>query len=151
MRRYPVLLLALLIIAVLACTEEQPPGEKEEAIEARGDYVAVEKLEDLKSLAGKKVCITGTISSEPWQHLMASPDSFPISTYFDMAEMQTVVYSAEKLACPNCACEIEIKGTVLKVQGKGKGSKADEDYVEYHIVADSWRCLDEKKETNGGE
>lgn len=151
MKRYSILLIALLIMVTLACVEERAPVEKEEVIEATGNYEVVEKMKDLKDLVDKKVCITGTISNEPWQHLIASPDSFPISTYFDIGDMQIIVYSAKELACPNCKCEIEIKGTVLKVQGKGKGSKADEQYIEYHIVADSWRCLDEAKKKCEGE
>jgi hypothetical protein len=145
MRRYFIVLTALLVVLTLACVEEQASVEKEELIETTGNYEAVEKMEDLKDLVNKKVCITGTISNEPWQHLMAPSDSFPISTYFDVGDMQTVVYSAENLACPNCKCKIEIKGTVIKVQGMGKGSKADETYVEYHITADSWSCLDKEE------
>ena len=143
MKRYFIVLIAFLVLLSLDCVEKRASVVKEEVIEAARNYEAVEKMEDLKHLVNKKVCITGTISNEPWQHLMSPSDSFPISTYFDVGDMQTVIYSAEILACPNCKCKIEIKGTVIKIQGMGKGSKADETYVEYHITADSWCCLDE--------
>lgn len=151
MKRCLALLFSLLIMTTLACVERQEPPEEEKEIEASGDYETVVAIENLKDFADRKVCITGTVSTEPSQHLMDPPDSLPVATYFDVGGMQTVVYSAKNLACPNCKCTIEIKGTVLKVQGKGKGSKASEDYTEYHLLANSWRCLDEEEEKGGGE
>jgi hypothetical protein len=142
MKKLALLLLVLSLLLSLACIERKAPEEKEEVVEEVGVYTEVSSLENLKEYLDKKVRITGKISNEPWQHLMAPTDSFPISTYFDVGDIQTVIYSKKQLACENGESAIWIDGTVIEVKGKGKGSKAEEDYIEYHINADSWKCLE---------
>lgn len=145
MKRYVVLLIVGFMILSLACLERKAPVEKKEVVEEIVAYTVVSKLDDLKNFVDKKIRITGTISHEPWQHLIAPTDSFPVSTYFDVGDKQTIIYSKKELACEDCECKIQINGTAIEVKGKGKGPRSDEDYIEYHITADSWKCLEDGK------
>jgi hypothetical protein len=144
MKSYLIALISLSCLMILSCAKKTREAEQIESKD-EAEYTLVNDAKTLSAYEGKKVCVKGKISNTPWQHLVASPDSFPIPTYFDVGDYQIMVYSKKELACPDCECEIEIKGTVLKVQSAGKHPKADEVLTEYHITADSWTCLDEKK------
>jgi hypothetical protein len=102
-------------------------------------YTRCAKASDMKYHIGKTVELTGRISHTPWQHLMGNPFGFGETYYFDVGDFQIVIYSKVPI---DCAGEVKIRGTVLKIQGppKSAGSKVDETYVEYHLAVDEWTC-----------
>jgi hypothetical protein len=148
MKHYLIVLLTLSLLMLISCTESKREIEKMEPKD-QTEYIPVEDAKTLSAYEGKKVCVNGKPSQAPWQHLIASPDSFPIPTYFDVGDYQIMVYSKRELACTDPACEIEVKGTVIRVQSEGKHPKADEVLTEYHITIDSWRCIKEEKSKKG--
>lgn len=104
-------------------------------------YAPVKNAAELKNYVGKKVSVEGMISKIIWQHLMNPPATHPVENYFDMDKFQIVVYAKEKISCVG---KVKVKGAVIELRGAGKGSKVDETYTEYHIVADKWKCMKEK-------
>ncbi len=106
---------------------------------AGSNYTRLPSADVLSKYEGRKVEIAGRVSNTPWQHLIANPEGFAYSAYFDVGDFQIVVYSKAPIACPGA---LLARGTVVKVQGSSKrpGSKADESFVEYHLAADSWDC-----------
>lgn len=101
-------------------------------------YTPVSIADDLKNFVGKKVVVDGMISEIPWQHLMNPPSTHPVKIYFDVGKFQIVIYTKKKISCGKT---LKVFGTVIQLQGAGKGSKVDETYTEYHVVVDSWKCL----------
>ena len=102
-------------------------------------YVRLQSANGMSQYEGRKVELSGRVSETPWQHLMANPEGYGLSYYFDVGDFQIVVYSKSPIECPGV---ILVRGTVIKVQGSSKrpGTKADESFVEYHVTADSWEC-----------
>lgn len=102
-------------------------------------YTRLETAGGLAEHEGKKVELVGRISNTPWQHLIGNPAGYPYSEYFDVDDYQIVIYAKEPLSC---ATEMIVRGTVYKVQGSSKrpGSKADNSFVEYHLLVDEWEC-----------
>ncbi len=65
--------------------------------------------------------------------------------YIDLENnSQTVVYTKKPISCKE---KVEISGKVVKVEGtKDPRSKiSDDDYCEYHLISDSWKCVEKKK------
>jgi hypothetical protein len=94
---------------------------------------------DLRTHDGERVELRGRVSNTPWQHLIANPEGFPHSCYFDVDDYQIVVYSKQPIVCQGL---LSVRGAVVKVQGSSQrpGTKADETFVEYHLAADEWDC-----------
>lgn len=150
MRWYLVAMLTLLLVTFMSCTEKVRETEQMQS-EGKSEYVPVDDARTLSAYEGRKVRVKGKISEAPWQHLIASPDSFPIATYFDIGDYQIMVYSSEPIACADSTRSISIKGTVIKVQSKDKHPKADEVLTEFHITVDSWECIDAIEEYRAKE
>jgi hypothetical protein len=96
---------------------------------------------DLEKSVGKLVTLKGKLSDEIWQHMLEYIETHPHEHYFNLSDrnLQIVVYAKEKIDCDN---EIEIKGKLIQLKGnKHPKSKVNESYVEYHLIADSWKCL----------
>jgi hypothetical protein len=104
-----------------------------------GGYARLESADGLGAFEGQRVEIRGRISETPWQHLIGNPEGYDYSYYFDVGDFQIVLYTKAGL---DCAGELTVRGTVVRIQGSSKrpGSKADESYVEFHIAADAWEC-----------
>ncbi len=93
----------------------------------------------LKQNEGKVISIKGKISKSIWQHIQALITSHPHINYFELEDgFQILVYSKNQVDCNDI---LEITGRIIKVEGsKDINSKAYE-HTEYHIIADSWKCL----------
>jgi hypothetical protein len=104
-----------------------------------GSYARLESGAGLGAYEGRRVEIRGRISETPWQHLISNPEGYGQSYYFDVGDSQIVIYTKAPL---DCAGELTVRGTVVRVQGSSKrpGSKADESYIEFHIAVDGWEC-----------
>lgn len=102
----------------------------------------ITKYSDFKSNIGKEVKIRGIIAKEIWQHLTTFDDSHPYMNYFDLDDgYQIVIYTKDSISCNE---KLEIIGTLIKVEGKRKNprSKIHDEYFEYQLLVDSWKCLD---------
>lgn len=93
----------------------------------------------LKEYEGKKVIVEGTISNIYWQHLIDSPRTHQVSSYFDIGNSQIMIYSKKDIECKG---RLRIKGTVIKLGGGEKKTNQKETATEYHIVADDYECLE---------
>lgn len=100
-------------------------------------YTTIKKVGDLGKYVGKKVIVEGKISNVMWQHIMGSFSSHPWHYYFDIDKSQIVLYTKEKIEKKG---KIKVAGEVVELRGggapKGKKTKVDESYVEYHILVD---------------
>ena len=106
--------------------------------------VKITKLSDFESNIGKKILIIGKIAKEIWQHMTTIVDSYPFMEYFDLdfeINHQIVIYTKDQISCKN---KIEIIGKLIKVEGRSKDprSKIHDDFFEYQLAVDSWKCLD---------
>lgn len=122
---YRIVLITVFLFALLSCTGST--------------YTRLQPADDMSKYEGRKVEIAGRLSRTPWQHLMANPEGYGLSYYFDVGDFQIVLYSKSAIACSG---PLAVRGTVIKVRGSSKrpGSKADESYVEYHLAVDDWTC-----------
>ena len=100
-------------------------------------YTPVKKAGELSKYVGQKVSVDGKISTIMWQHIMGFYKTHPWHNYFDFDKTQIVVYSKKKITEKG---KIRVSGTVVELKGggapKGKKTKVDESYKEYHILAD---------------
>ena len=97
---------------------------------------------DLTTNLGKKVRIVGKISKVMWQHLTIYVDSHPFMNYFDLNDgHQIIIYTKELISCKE---KIEVKGKIIEVESQHKNprSKISDKFSEYHLLTDSWECLD---------
>lgn len=104
--------------------------------------ITITKYSDFQNNLGKIVKIIGKIAKEIWQHLTTLVDSHPFMNYFDLDDgYQIVIYTKDSLSCSE---KIEIVGKLIKVEGKRKNprSKIHDEYFEYQLLVDSWKCLD---------
>ncbi|KKK42631.1 hypothetical protein LCGC14_1822780 [marine sediment metagenome] len=106
--------------------------------------VKIIKLSDFDGFVGKEIQIIGKIAKEIWQHMTSIVDSYPFMEYFDLDfenSFQIVIYTKDKISCKN---KIEITGKLMKVSGRHKDprSKIHDDFFEYQLAVDSWRCVD---------
>lgn len=104
----------------------------------------ISKYSDFEGNVGKIVKINGKIAKEIQQHLTTFVDSHPFMNYFDLdAGYQIVIYTKDSLSCNE---KIEIVGKLIKVEGQRKNqrSKIHDEYFEYQLLVDSWKCLDGK-------
>ena len=96
---------------------------------------------DFEGNVGNIVKIIGKIAKKIWQHLTTFIDSHPFMFYFDLDDdYQIVIYTKDSLSCNE---KIEIVGKLIKVEGKRKNprSKIYDEYFEYQLLVDSWKCL----------
>ena len=103
--------------------------------------ITIANYSDFKNSLGKKVKIIGKIAKEIWQHLTKFVDSHPYMNYFDLDDgYQIVIYTKDSISCKE---KIEIFGKLIKVESKRKNprSKIHDDYFEYQLLVDSWKCL----------
>jgi len=104
------------------------------------DYVLLDDDSYLGSYSGRRVILEGTLSDIPWQHLIDIPDSHPEISYLNTdGGGQTVLYSKDSMKCSR---RVQIKGTVVEVQGKSKRPGSKEQYREFQIIVDAWNCID---------
>ena len=92
---------------------------------------------------GKSIKIKGKISDIMWQRITTFVETHPNLNYFDLEDgFQIVVYTKEKITCKN---QVEVFGKIIEIRGPPKEakSKVNDDYVEYHITAESWKCVEE--------
>ena len=100
------------------------------------------KYSDLIDNLEKKVKIVGEISKVMWQHLTIYVDSHPFMNYFDLNDgHQIIIYTKESISCKE---RIEVIGKIIEVESQHKNprSKISDKFSEYHLITDSWKCLD---------
>lgn len=105
--------------------------------------VNITEFSEFASNVGKEVQIIGKIAKEIWQHMTSILDSYPFMEYFDLDfenNYQIVIYTKDQISCKN---NIEITGKLIKVSGKHKDprSKIHDDFFEYQLAVDSWKCI----------
>lgn len=104
--------------------------------------VDIAKYSDFEGNVGEIVNIVGKIAKEIWQHLTAFFDTFPYMNYFDLEDgYQIVIYSKNSISCEE---KLEINGKLIKTEGRRKNprSKINDEYFEYQLLVDSWKCLE---------
>ncbi|MBY8985189.1 MAG: hypothetical protein KGD65_08990 [Candidatus Lokiarchaeota archaeon] len=97
---------------------------------------------DLIDNLEKKVKIVGKISKIMWQHLTIYVDSHPFMNYFDLNDgHQIIVYTKEQISCKE---KMEVIGKIIKIESQHKNPrvKISDKFSEYHLITDSWKCLD---------
>jgi len=97
----------------------------------------------LENNVGNIVKVKGRISKVIWQHMTALINSHPHMNYFDLADnYQIIVYTKDQISCEG---KIEITGKVMKLESDYKNPevKISDKFAEYHIIADSWKCIEE--------
>lgn len=102
-----------------------------------------ESIKFLKQNEGQKVQLEGSISDIMWQHLQVHIKSHPNTNYFDLEDgFQIIAYSKEPMSCES---DVEIQGEIKKIERKkdlNSNTKIQEDYSEYYLIVDSWKCID---------
>ena len=97
----------------------------------------------LENNVGNIVKVKGRISKVIWQHMTAHIISHPHMNYFDLADSyQIIVYTEDQISCEDM---IEITGKVTKLESdyNNLDVKISDKFTEYHIIADSWKCIEE--------
>jgi len=97
----------------------------------------------LESNVGETVIVEGIISNVIWQHMTTQINSHPHMNYFDLADgYQIIVYTKDQISCSG---QIEITGKVTKLESDYNNPevKISDKFAEYHIIADSWKCIEE--------
>ncbi len=104
----------------------------------------ISSYSDFAGNVDEKVKIIGKVSKVMWQHLATFVDTHPHMNYFDLDDgYQILIYTKNKI---NCEEKIEIIGKLIKVEDTRKNprSKIHDDYFEYQLVVDSWKCLEKE-------
>ncbi len=104
--------------------------------------INIAKYSDFEGFAGEIVNIIGKIAKEIWQHLTVFFDSHPYLNYFNLNDgYQIVIYSKDSISCEGT---LEINGKLIKTEGRRKNprSKINDEYFEYQLLVDSWKCLE---------
>ncbi len=104
--------------------------------------INVTKYADFEGNVGKPVTIIGKLSKVIWQHLTAFFDSHPYLNYFDLDDgYQIVIYTKDSISSEE---KLEIHGKLIKTEGTRKNprSKINDEYFEYQLLVDSWKCLE---------
>ncbi len=104
--------------------------------------INITKYSDFEGNVEEAVKIIGKIAKEIWQHLTTFIDSYPYMNYFDLDDgYQIVIYSKDSISCEE---KLEIHGKLIKTEGKRKNprSKINDEYFEYQLLVDSWKCLE---------
>ena len=97
----------------------------------------------LEKNVGNIVKVKGRISKVMWQHITTYINSHPHMNYFDLADdYQIIVYTKDQISCEG---QIEITGKVTKLKSDHNNPevKISDKFTEYHIIADSWKCIEE--------
>jgi len=116
-------LLILAVISTMAftsCSCEPVPNEK------------------LQLDVGESVELTGTLSDQPWQHMIDMRPEYPYISYVDFEDGDQLVVYTKQLAV--CNGEFGFKGKVIEIQGESKNPNSDEKYTEIQVLADEITC-----------
>lgn len=100
------------------------------------------KRDYLEKNVGNTITVQGKIAVAFWQHMTKFIETHPNMIYFDLEDgYQIMVYSKNDIACKGI---IEIRGKVIELESdyKNPNVKIQDKFSEYHIIVDSWRCID---------
>ena len=98
-----------------------------------------ETKEYLAQNKGKTITVTGKISNVVWQHIISATNSHPYFSYFDLEDgYQIIIYTENQIKCKE---RMEVRGEVLKVEVNEDADSKGAGLVEYHIMADNWKCI----------
>ena len=98
----------------------------------------IKNARDLSNYVGKKVIVLGKISDIQWQHTINFIKTHPVILYFDMDDVQIVIYSKKEI---NSKEQLKISGKVIKVLWKSEKTGDDSKFTEYHIIADNYEIF----------
>ncbi|MFW9818379.1 MAG: hypothetical protein ACFFE5_02120 [Candidatus Thorarchaeota archaeon] len=104
--------------------------------------ISISKYSDFEGNVEKTVRIIGKLSKVIWQHLTTFFDTHPFMNYFDLDDgYQIVIYTKDSITCEE---KIEINGKLIKTENTRKNprSKINDEYFEYQLLVDSWKCLE---------
>jgi len=88
---------------------------------------------------GNTITIIGKISNVVWQHIISATNSHPYFSYFDLEDgYQIIIYTKNQITCKE---RVEVKGEVIRVEGNEDVDSKAAGLVEYHIIADTWKCI----------
>jgi hypothetical protein len=104
---------------------------------AMNEYTVLKDPVLISKYVGKKVCVKGTVSRTPWQHMIGIQEGYPFSEYFDIGDYQIVIYSREPVRCKG---EVLVYGSVVLIEGQTKDPARKEAATEYHLRVDRWEC-----------
>ena len=100
------------------------------------------KRDYLEKNVGNTITVQGKIAIAFWQHMTRFIDSHPNMIYFDLEDgYQIIAYCKNDIVCKG---KIEIIGKVIELESDYKNPKVKihDKFSEYHIIVDSWRCID---------
>jgi hypothetical protein len=103
------------------------------------NVIIIEEIDRLSDYTGKTITVTGRISDTPWQHIIGYEPDHPFSYYFDVGDMQTVIYSESEIQCRS---RLRVTGKVIEVGTKSKKPGSDTDYKEYQILVENKVCIE---------
>jgi hypothetical protein len=88
---------------------------------------------------GKTITISGKISNVVWQHAISPTKSHPYLSYFDLKDgYQIILYAKNQITCKE---RVEVTGEVVRVKVNNDAKSKAAGHVEYHIIADTWKCI----------
>ena len=88
---------------------------------------------------GKIITITGKISDVIWQHIISARKSHPYLFYFDLKDgYQIIIYTKNQIDCEE---RVEVTGEVIRVEVNEDADSKAGGLVEYHLIADTWKCI----------
>jgi hypothetical protein len=100
------------------------------------------KRDYLKKNVGNKITVNGKIATAIWQHMTKRIETHPNMIYFDLEDdSQTILYTENEIVCKGL---IEVIGIVVELESdyNNPDVKINDKFSEYHIIVDSWTCID---------
>jgi hypothetical protein len=95
----------------------------------------IKNAKDLSKYEGEKVTVIGKLSDIQWQHKIKYFKSHPVVLYFDMDDIQIVIYSKEEI---NNKKTLKITGKVIKIIWDSEKAGDDNSFAEFHIILDKY-------------
>jgi hypothetical protein len=93
---------------------------------------------------GQTVKLVGAVAQTPWQHMTGGvPGKSIVYMDLDGGKHQIVAHFAQP---PSCSGDVAFEGKIFEVRGPSKAARrgepgaARDEYWEYVIDVDSWRC-----------
>ena len=96
--------------------------------------IEISTYAEMQKHLNENVIVFGKISDEPWQHIVGNFNDYKYSYYFDLKDIQIVLYSKNVISNNR---EMKIIGKVVKVCSKSKKLNDGTEHCEYHILVDN--------------
>ena len=98
----------------------------------------IKNAQNLSKHEGKIVTVIGKLSDVQWQRTIQFIETHPVVLYFDMNDMQIVIYSKKEIHSKKT---IKVTGKVIKVIWESKKAGENNKFAEYHIILDKYEIV----------